>query len=90
MILTLGYCQDILDSMEIEQLQKLAAVAGQTQQDDLEDALGHVRLVEIAAAQARRELVAELRGRGASWQAIGDVLGVSRQAAFERFGSAEK
>ena len=25
------------------------------------------------------------RGRGISWSAIGDVLGISRQAAWERF-----
>jgi hypothetical protein len=27
-----------------------------------------------------------LRGRGVSWAAIGEALGVSRQAAWERFG----
>ncbi|WP_035771016.1 hypothetical protein [Arthrobacter sp. Br18] len=38
--------------------------------------LSHARL---------HELVAAARGRGVSWQAIGDALGVSRQAAFKRF-----
>ena len=35
------------------------------------------------------ELVAGARSQGASWQAIGDVLGVSRQAAFKRFAKDE-
>lgn len=39
-------------------------------------------------SQARlHELVAVARGRGYSWAAIGDALGVSRQAAFKRFTS---
>ena len=29
--------------------------------------------------------VEELRARGVSWEAIGQVLGISRQAAWERF-----
>ena len=33
------------------------------------------------------ELVAAARAQGVSWQAIGDELGVSRQAAFKRFGA---
>jgi AhpD family alkylhydroperoxidase len=30
--------------------------------------------------------VDELRKRGVSWEKIGQALGVSRQAAWERFG----
>jgi biotin operon repressor len=41
------------------------------------------------AVEASRRLVKShvgaLRKRGASWQAIGDALGISRQAAWERF-----
>ncbi|GAB3599272.1 hypothetical protein [Microbacterium tumbae] len=33
------------------------------------------------------EAVSIARSRGVSWQAIGDALGVSRQAAFKRFGT---
>ena len=33
-----------------------------------------------------RRLVAAARGYGISWQEIGSVLGVSKQAAWERFG----
>lgn len=34
------------------------------------------------------ELVVSARAAGVAWQAIGDALGVSRQAAFKRFGGA--
>lgn len=52
---------------------------------DLLDAIGGIRLIELAADQARRALVAEARATGYTWQEIGDTLGVSRQAAQERF-----
>jgi hypothetical protein len=48
--------------------------------------LGAVRLVELAANQARRAIVDEARAGGFTWAEIGDALGVSRQAAHERFG----
>lgn len=54
--------------------------------DDLLDMIGSVRLVELAAAQARRAIVNEARATGHTWAEIGDALGVSRQAAHERFG----
>ncbi|PKI91606.1 hypothetical protein CW368_06735 [Actinomycetales bacterium SN12] len=36
------------------------------------------------------EMVVSARAAGVSWQAIGDALGVSRQAAFKRFGGAAR
>jgi hypothetical protein len=43
----------------------------------------------VHRSQARLvDLVAAARAAGVSWQAIGDALGVSRQAAFKRFGAA--
>lgn len=68
----------------IRTLENLAAMVSRT--DDFGDALGAVRLVELAADQARRAIVADARAAGESWQAIGDVLGVTRQAAQARFG----
>lgn len=43
---------------------------------------------EIAAlaAAALRVAVEEARSAGRTWQELGDVLGVTRQAAFQRFG----
>lgn len=71
--------------MDVEELHTLARIAGQTQQDDLADALGHVRLVELAAHQARRQIVQRMRDNGETWEYIGNVLGVSKQAAQSRF-----
>lgn len=36
------------------------------------------------------ELVSTARSHGVSWQAIGDALGISRQAAFTRFGTKDE
>ena len=44
--------------------------------------------IERAADLHLRAAVAAARAHGVSWQLIGDALGVSRQAAFKRFGSA--
>ena len=35
---------------------------------------------------ALRTTVAELRSTGTTWEAIGDLLGISKQAAQQRFG----
>jgi hypothetical protein len=40
--------------------------------------------VEAAEAQ-RLKLVAQARSEGCSWEDIGRALGISRQAAWERF-----
>lgn len=54
---------------------------------DILDMIGAVRLVELAADQARRAIVAEARAELYTWEEIGDALGTSRQAAQQRFGS---
>ncbi len=44
----------------------------------------------IAQAEDRlRAAVAELRVRGVSWARIGDALGITRQAAWDRFSGEE-
>jgi hypothetical protein len=51
--------------------------------------LRRVVAAEEALERARQHLDAEVRGAhdaGLSWTAIGAVLGVSRQAARQRFG----
>lgn len=45
------------------------------------------QLVKLADARLH-DLVAEARRNGVPWQAIGDTLGVTRQAAFKRFNAA--
>jgi hypothetical protein len=42
--------------------------------------------LSAAAASALRLSVELARAAGRTWQELGDVLGVSRQAAFQRFG----
>lgn len=42
--------------------------------------------VQARAAELVAAAVERARGAGLTWQQIGDVLGVSRQAAFQRFG----
>ena len=62
--------------------------------DDMTDAelLSKLPLISMSAEQVNeflREWVALLRSRKLSWAEIGNVMGVSRQAAWERFsGSA--
>ncbi|MGH3534657.1 MAG: DUF3887 domain-containing protein [Pseudonocardiaceae bacterium] len=42
--------------------------------------------VDVLAEQVLKLCVAQCRDAGHTWQEIGDVLGVTRQAAFQRFG----
>src|SRR5664279_5419427 len=49
------------------------------------DALGPAVATVEATRGVLQTLIDTLRQRGVSWQAIGGVLGMSRQAAWERF-----
>ena len=42
--------------------------------------------VDVLAGQVLRLCVQQCRDAGGTWQEIGDLLGVTRQAAFQRFG----
>lgn len=44
-----------------------------------------IELVEVAG-QAQRTIFAAARDRGASWSTVGGILGITRQAAYQRFG----
>ena len=60
------------------------------------DPSGYLVLVaagDVAADESGRllhEAVTSARNAGHSWEAIGDVLGVSRQAAQQRFGAGDR
>jgi hypothetical protein len=43
--------------------------------------------IQAAADDVVRAVVQQARRDGATWQVIGDALGVSRQAAFQRYGT---
>lgn len=60
-------------------------------QADGDDPLAALRaLVELRAESERQEamLVRRARNRGASWAAIAQVLGVSRQAVHKKHGGS--
>lgn len=68
-------------------LDTLVAIAeGVERADDVLDMLGALYLVEKAAEQARRAVIAQARAEGHTWHEIGDVLAVTRQAAQQRYG----
>jgi hypothetical protein len=57
------------------------------------DDIAAIEAADLLAERSQRRLhdvVASARVRGVSWQQIGDALGVSRQAAFKRFGSSAR
>ncbi|MCU1514268.1 MAG: hypothetical protein JWO10_1358 [Microbacteriaceae bacterium] len=49
-------------------------------------ALDAAIVVQFLAGQLVTDAVESARGIGATWQQVGNALGVSRQAAFQRFG----
>lgn len=51
-----------------------------------EDAVAAARDLSAAAEAALQAAVDRARAAGQSWREIGDVVGTSRQAAFQRFG----
>jgi len=63
----------------------LAAPALAEDQDPLA-ALRAATTVQTRAAELLAAAVQRARDAGATWQQVGDVLGTSRQAAFQRFG----
>lgn len=54
--------------------------------DDWVTSIGRAVSIQSAADDVVRAVVQQARQHGATWQVIGDALGVSRQAAFQRFG----
>ena len=50
------------------------------------DLVGHARDIDTLAGQVLTLCVQQCRDAGHTWQEIGDLLGGTRQAAFQRFG----
>jgi hypothetical protein len=57
-----------------------------TKGDDWAGTIGHAVSMQTAADDVVRAVVHQARRNGATWQVVGDALGVSRQAAFQRYG----
>lgn len=76
-----GLCNEILSN------ESTSGFAGLDQQADDELLAGMARLDGSRAQveQAVDQYARMLRDRGVSWTAIGEALGISRQAAWERF-----
>ncbi len=73
--------------MLAEQAASLAAAAGSPLTPPAYlDLVRHARDVDVLAGQVLRLCVQQCRDAGHTWQEIGDLLGVTRQAAFQRFG----
>jgi hypothetical protein len=53
---------------------------------DYLDLVRRAQDADVLAGQVLRLCVQECRDAGHTWQEIGDLLGVTRQAAFQRFG----
>lgn len=53
------------------------------------EAVALAQRIERQAGEHLEDTVAVARTRGASWQDIGTALGISRQAAYKRFGATE-
>jgi hypothetical protein len=57
--------------------------------DELLKSLARVQVVVSQVDAAVHDRVDILRGRGVSWTRIGEALGVSKQAAWERFSGED-
>lgn len=72
----------------VKSVRSMAAEAGDAvtdQPDSLLGALAHLAEMAERVDWALLSLVAEARARGVSWSAVGRSLGVSKQAAQQRF-----
>jgi hypothetical protein len=72
----------------VTSVRSMAVQAGETVTDDpgsLLDAMVHLAEMAERIDWALLSLVAEARARGVAWSAVGASLGVSKQAAQQRF-----
>jgi hypothetical protein len=85
-------CVDLCDQILVEQrkpvpsqpLPELGAAHEQSD-DELLASLARIQAVASQAGAALHDHVGSLRDRGVSWTRIGAAVGVSKQAAWERF-----
>lgn len=79
-----GLCNKILDDQPVPPFPGWEALSD----DELLATLGPADEAVTKVSDTLHEHVATLRERGVSWQRVGDALGVSRQAVWERFSDS--
>jgi hypothetical protein len=85
-------CLDVIDGMPGDPVAARVAAAARWLVAELanpgspQGAVAAARDLSAAAEAALQAAVDRARVAGQSWREIGDVLGTSRQAAFQRFG----
>src|ERR1700734_3678582 len=76
-----------LSALLAEQASALARAAGSPlAPPSYLDLIRQAQDAEVLAGQVLKLCVQQSRDAGHTWQEIGDLLGVTRQAAFQRFG----
>lgn len=82
-----------MSGLSLADLASLVEAGGEGAPPDSRDEVMLIRHADalVRCSHARlSELVSTARARGVSWQAIGEALGVTRQAAFKRFGTKDE
>ncbi len=81
--------REVMGLMLTTNAQMVAAVLrgeGLPQSESLMAAIAATRTLGLLVEDTLRALVRQARARGATWAEIGEILHVTRQAAFQRFG----
>ena len=79
-------CNEILDT---EPMPQMTHVWHEQSDDELLASLARVQAAAPQLDAAMHDYVGLLRSRGVSWTRIGAALGVSKQAAWERFSGED-
>ena len=78
--------------MEIEEVQKsfrdqFAEAPREQRQEKCLEVIARLKIQRRAIERLVEHWVREARDQGVTWQAIGDALGITHQAARQRFGT---
>lgn len=82
-------CVDLCNHILAEQPAPTISGWSERPDDELLASLARVQVVASQIDAAVHDRVDLLRGRGVSWTRIGEALGVSKQAAWERFSGED-
>ena len=82
-------CVDLCDRIIAEQLAPELGSWNEHPDNEMLASLSRTQAAVSQADAAVHDHVAVLRDRGISWTRIGEALGVSKQAAWERFSGED-